>query len=118
MIKINFYIQVLLVAITLLILIVSVFSSGLMFLLLYIQMALGFSQYIGGVLMFLENRIATVKYYLIKATLLLLVLYFWAEFKLPSNEIIAISGMFVLPWLLAIYYWFISYKLYISKSKQ
>lgn len=115
MVNINFYIQMLLFTTSVMIGASSLYDEGSLFLLLYVQMALGFSQYIGGILLFLNNRIPHLKYYLILSTLLLLGMFVWTELMLPSNKVIAIIGVFIAPWLLAIYYWFISYELYKSK---
>jgi hypothetical protein len=115
MVSLNFYIQLLLFTISVMIGASSLYDEGSLFLLLYVQMALGFSQYIGGILLFLNNRLKLLKHYLLISTTLLLGMFMWAELKLPTNHVIGVVGVFVMPWLLAIYYWFISYRLYTSK---
>lgn len=118
--KFNFYIQAIMIGILLLIIAVSYLLSypGYLISILYLQIPLGITQVIGGIGLRIvqKEQSSRLNWYLLLTFINLIAIYFFEMNYSTKTDSYLTTVLFGTPWLLAIYYWFISYQLYKAQS--
>ncbi len=110
---INFQLQAGVFALVILLILGNILHSGLIVFVLYIQFFLGIYQYITGSYLFLFRRLfGEFKIYWIAATINLIILISGAISKIDFQNWMIFGVLFVIPWLLALYFFWLSYKMY------
>ncbi|MEM7106602.1 MAG: hypothetical protein AAF519_00155 [Bacteroidota bacterium] len=116
MLKLNFYLQIVFAAILVVILLVSLLNldSGLLFAVLYLQIPLGVSHVLGGILLrvFQKKERKHLSVYLLAVVLNLALIPLNAYMFSSVKEAVIMLLVVALPWILASYYGFISYRLF------
>ena len=111
MAKINFYIQSLLIVVALILGIACLINERLAINFLLFQLFVGFVQYVGAwICVAARKRFKLLDIYLLVATAVLGLIWIGAESNASRPVIVFL--VFIVPWILALYYWFFSYKLF------
>ncbi|MEM9858006.1 MAG: hypothetical protein AAF843_11640 [Bacteroidota bacterium] len=120
MIKTNFFLQIFFAIILIVILLVSLlsFDSDGLFAVLYLQIPLGISQVLGGILQRIlqKNERRHLSVYLLSVIFNLGIIPFNKYLSPSVREVGIIFSVVALPWVLASYYGFISYRLFKNQS--
>ncbi|MGB3466274.1 MAG: hypothetical protein WBA74_13435 [Cyclobacteriaceae bacterium] len=119
LLKYNRIIQSLFIIILLAILIASLFNKNLLGTAIILQFFLGVSQYLSAWvirLYFPDNRI--INRYLIVASTFLAILIVGLSFfsDLLIYKVISIGCLIIIPWILAVSYWFITFRGSLKKN--
>ncbi len=116
MTQLNFFLQSLLMGLAIILAVAAMGDRLYLFHLLVLQFVVGVTQYLASWLMwFITGRSKSINIYLTMATLTLFSLCSLPLFDCNNKEFV-ILVIFVLPWLLALFFWHISFKLYKSKK--
>ena len=111
--KINFVIQSILIAVLLFFIFAMMLDKGFMVWILFLYMAIGFIQYLSAWLLrvyFPEDKV--LKKYLLTASTMVAVsiLAVMAPQNLPFQREIQRTVIFILPWAVAVYYWYMTFR--------
>ncbi|MEM6524549.1 MAG: hypothetical protein AAGF85_12940 [Bacteroidota bacterium] len=109
MAKINFYIQSLLIVVALILGMACLINERYTSIFLLFQLFIGFAQYVGAwVYVAARKRCKLLDIYLFVATAALGLIWIGAESNVSQPVIIIL--VLIIPWTLALYYWFFSFK--------
>lgn len=112
MLRINYWLQTVLVSLGLLLLGLYFFNEAFLFFLALVQAVVGTIQYFASIMLALyfgfQKRALNI--YLITANFYLIFLVILGSF-ITEDELIRYGFLFGLPWILAIYFWYLSREL-------